>query len=251
MMKMLSEKMWFEFKGKRNDEFGALLTSMPQRQHPVIQGDKIEINGKDGFMFVSKDRYAAVTVKIDFIVPDNSNARAVRRWMSGNGKLRFSDYKDQYYDAYVLTSYIESSPIPRKQGMRCSVTFTCQPFRRSITEDTTDVFTATKSVFNGSGDVEAYPLLECSGSGTSVLTINGNSLNITLDSSKTIYIDCEAKVVYTLSNGLTSFAGSHLSFANGSTWATLKPESDDVSEWNNINWTGSLTLVVHPRWRWF
>lgn len=242
-MKKLNE-FWVEFNGIKSSDIGALMVKMPTRNHPVIQYDQVDIKGRDGKLFVTNGNYGTITTKVDLVVPKNADLPRVLNWLKGRGNLRFSDSPDYYYDAYVATSFARSSPVQRLEGQKMTVTFTCQPFRMAVNEQTINQSTKT---FYGQGDMESMPLVAVTGSGNVDLMINSETILLSgITSSHTIYLDCDAGLAYTINGGSKEFAGQYVTVVND--WFRLKPSG----QWNEIGWSGTINqLIIKPRWRWF
>lgn len=80
---------WFEFNGVKNTEVGALMVSMPTRQHPALRGKKLTIAGRDGYIYQTDGTYGEITVKQDIVVPRIEDYARVMKWLSGYGHLIF------------------------------------------------------------------------------------------------------------------------------------------------------------------
>ena len=240
--------MYMKFNGVRDSDVGARLIAMPTRQVTALRGDKVTIPGRAGFLLATKG-WQEITIKADIAVPDNSNLPAVKAWLRGRGQLIFGDFPTRYYDAVVMTVTPMQSITKRLEGQKMTVTFTCQPFMRAVTED--QVTITSGSVFSGLGDVESEPLVKVEGSGAQTLTINGRSMNLTLTSGTPLFIDNEAGTAYTIQSSEYVFAGDAVEVDDD--WFELRPfySNTDTTNWNNVTLTNGITRVtITPRWRW-
>jgi phage-related protein len=241
---------FFRWKDINSTDMGVYMISRPTRSVAVLNGQKANNLGRDGFTFYDEGGYGAVTIKCDIAIPKALDLDAALAWLSGSGHLVFSDESSFYWDAMVITSYNRTSPFKRLEGQKMTITWTCQPFRY-LNSESLITRTSTGS-FNGQGHVASCPLIRVVGSSTAAnpatLMINGDSMQLILSSNTPLYIDCDAKAAYVLSSGVRIYAGQNVMIAAGSDWYRLNPagQSNTVNTMTNIS-----EIRIQPRWRYF
>lgn len=249
-MRAKLETPWFSFNGVRNTEVGALMVKMPTRQVPAINGSKITISGRDGYLFVSDGTYGAITVKQDIFIPQNKDVRKVLKWLTRSGQLVFSDEPEYYYEAVNITTASMSYSVQRIEGQKVSITFTCQPFKKQLREQPVvgQAYNHNTQEFDGHGDIAARPIVALTGSTTeAILNVNGNEMKVTLNGVP-LYIDCEAKLAYTYNPaGDIVYAGNQIMIEDGD-WFTLNPEGENNTFKAQLGIDG---VTFYPNWRFF
>lgn len=240
---------YFTWKGDTSTSKGVFMISMPTRGAAVLNGQKANNLGRDGFTFYDEGGYGAITIKCDVVVPSNSNLDAALTWLNGSGSLTFSDDPYKHWDAMIITSYNRTSPFKRLEGQKMTITWTAQPFRYLNSES---VITLTQTgTFSGQGHVPSRPLIRVAGSSTSAspasLQIGSDTMQMVLTSGTPLYIDCDAKAAYVIGTGSTRiYAGQNVMIAAGSDWYELQPAGSS----NAVVMADGITEVkIQPRWR--
>jgi phage-related protein len=246
---------YFKWKGATSTSKGVYMISMPTRGAAVLNGQKANNLGRDGFTFYDEGGYGAITIKCDVVIPDNDNLDAALAWLNGSGQLTFSDDPNKHWDAMIITSYNRTSPFKRLEGQKMTVTWTCQPFRYLNTENT--ITLTSTGMFSGQGHVPSRPLIQVSGSSSSASpatlsivdnNLQTNTMQLVLTSGTSLYIDCDAKAAYTMSGGAMIYAGQNVMIAAGSDWFELRPAGTTNN--NSVTMSGGITqVVITPRWR--
>ena len=164
---------WFEFKGVKSSDMGVLLRQMPTRFLPGRNVTRKTAAGRDGSILTGESGLNDVSVRIECSVPDAARLPAVLGWLSGSGSLRFSDEPNLVYDASVEKEFSRVSIIPRCEGQRFTVVWTCAPLRRLHTPAETMIFRENGTEFDALGTYFALPRLAIYGSGAFSVTIAG------------------------------------------------------------------------------
>jgi len=246
----------FRWKGTDSDTMGVYMVSMPTRGVAVLNGQKANNLGRDGFTFYDEGGYGAVTIKCDIVVPDNTKLNAALAWLSGRDHLVFSDESSYYWDAMVMTTFNRSSPAKRLEGQQMTITWTCQPFRYILNEAAEELVFTANSTFQGKGHVPSRPLVKVEGASTAdapaavdFLDSQGqhNIFNLILTQGTPLYIDCEAKAAYTQSGSGKVYAGDKVMIAAGADWWELRTDGNNYVAMAN----GVDQVTVTPRWRFF
>ena len=246
---------YFTWKGSTSTSKGVYMITMPTRGAAVLNGQKANNLGRDGFTFYSEGGYGAVTIKCDVFVPRAQDLDAALAWLNGSGQLIFSDDPNYYWDAMIITSFSRTSPFKRLEGQKMTVTWTAQPFRYLVSEN--QIVKTASGYMTGQGHVPSRPLLKVEGSSSAAspatLSITDSrhqtdEFQLVLASGTPLYLDCDAKAAYTLSGSTKIYAGNRVAIAAGSDWFELAPAGSQ----NNItiSMSGGITKVtVTPRWR--
>lgn len=241
---------FFWWKGVNSTDMGVYMTSRPTRSVAVLNGQKANNLGRDGFTFYDEGGYGAVTIKCDIAIPKASDLDAALAWLSGSGHLIFSDESSFYWDAMVITSFNRTSPFKRLEGQKMTITWTCQPFR--YVQNESMITLSPSGTVTGQGHVASRPLVRVAGSSTAsspaTLTMGSDVMQLILSSNTPLYIDCDAKAAYTLTNSTRIYAGQNVMIAAGSDWYELAPAGGSTI----VAASGGITEVkIQPRWRYF
>lgn len=245
---------FFRWKGVNSTDMGVYMISRPTRSVAVLNGEKANNLGRDGFTFYDKGGYGEVTVDCDIVIPKASDLSAALAWLSGHDHLVFSDESSFYWDAMVITSPSRTSPFKRLEGQEMTITWTCQPFRYVLNE--TQLTFTGNTTFAGQGHVPSRPLVKIEGSSTAnapaavdFVDSQGqhNIFNLILTQGTPLYIDCDAKAAYTLNNGVKVYAGDKVMIAAGADWWELRTDNSNYVAMAN----GVTKVTVTPRWRYF
>ncbi len=129
----------FTFRGKNSEDYGILVESIDRTLLAGRRDTRIAIPQRDGK--TETGVYMAyegiqLSVSCGFLADSKEKrqqkAREIAYWLSGEGKLVFSDEPDKYYQAAVI------SPIQLEALLRIgkfSVVFDCYPFAFGKTVD--------------------------------------------------------------------------------------------------------------------
>lgn len=239
------ENAWFRFRGVKNTEMSVQMISMPTRPHPARKGELIDVPARDGKLFIDEYTYDRILVTLQCIAIDNQNIDQISAWLSGNGDLVFGDEPERAYKAMITKEYSRSNKIPRLRGQEFTLTFDCDPFRYEANPTSPILISSSGTSVNNPGTIESMPLIKIIGSGSGTLMIGGSTMLFDgLSSGKALYVDCDAKIVYTGENTPTSPMILATQHATGE-WITIEPGQQFVS------FTGGISQVtITPRWRW-
>lgn len=222
----------FLFNDIRCLDMGVLAVRRPSIPSPQEDWLEHKIPGRDGVIMDKIKRLAPIDVEIqlNFMTDPDKFAeqfRRVKRWLSGPGKLQFSDDLNWFYKVYrVNCSEIERGS--RRIGTFSAV-FRCDPY---VYSEIGDKYMSASDCLNNTFN-ECHPIYHVTASGSWTLTVNGN----TFTGSGQTFIDTDTMTA-TDGNGNiinTSVVGNYADFylLEGS---------------NTISISGG-TLEVKPRWR--
>ena len=167
---------------------------------PGRAGDMTETEGEN--IFNSYIQTASISVRGAY------NVRNVYKWMRGAGFVTFSGEPDKRQAARIIGAITLNRISRNMDRWAGEVQFYCQPLKEKLIAEADTV--APNGVVKNTGDVDEYPLIELTSTGTSVtVTAGGKSLTISsIESGTVLAIDCAAKnVIMTADSVRTDITG--------------------------------------------
>lgn len=231
---------WFEFAGARNTDKGVRLLSLPVRYHPAERGKLVEVPGRDGYLWAADGAFDNVLTRVQCQTADDADMAVVDAWLRGAGELRFSDDPERFYRARVTKEFSRSAAMNRFVNQTFTVTFDCQPFLYHREVDNIPM-TSSPSTVTNPGTYASAPRLTIEGTGTAVLTIGTQIVEVD-DLGGGIIIDSELVECFDLTE--TQLKNSVVTLMDDA-FPMLAPGA------NIISWTGDgvTKITVTPRWR--
>lgn len=223
------------FNGGRCEDYGIHPVTRPDI--PVTQRDieLLTIPGKSGILTKDNKRYGPIEIPVEFNFSTgqeewNLAFRNAKRWLSGSGKLEFSDDPDYFYKVFH-TGISDSEREMRRIG-RFKANFTCDPF--SYLKDGRREYDISEVLHNPYSI--AHPVYRITGEGVCYLTVNNKSMRANVGQNLTI--DTDRMIAFredgTISN--TAVSGDY---------EDLYLQEGD----NQISITSGFDLKVIPNWR--
>ena len=231
---------WFEFAGARNTDKGVRLLSLPVRYHPAERGELVQVPGRDGYLWASDGAFDNVLTRVQCQTTDDADMATVSAWLRGAGELRFSDDPERFYRARVTKEFSRSAAMNRFVNQTFTVTFDCQPFLYHREVDDIPL-TSSPSTVTNPGTYASAPRLTIEGTGTAVLTIGTQIVEVD-DIGGGVIIDSELGECFDLTE--TQLKNSVVTLMDDA-FPTLAPGA------NIISWTGDgvTKITITPRWR--
>ena len=190
MLKHLEKLYDIEYNGHTGRFYGILLADYPQFSGGSKNYDTTAVQGRLG-QLVGLDNYVEnLTVECTFSVIGNvlmQRIRELKRWLSGTGELRFSDYPETFFKVWKI-DYKNIDRQLRHFG-QLTVRFVCTPFW--YLENGKQPISG--SILFNEADT-ARPVYKILGNGTCTLTVNGKSMTATVGQNLTI--DTEKMLAY-------------------------------------------------------
>ena len=234
------ESVWFEFAGACNTDKGVRLLSLPVRYHPAERGKLVEVPGRDGYLWAADGAFDNVLTRVQCQTTDDADMAVVDAWLRGAGELRFSDDPERFYRARVVKEFSRSAAMNRFVNQAFTVTFDCQPFlyHRGVEDITLD---GNPDTVTNPGTYKSAPRLTIEGTGTAVLTIGTQILEVT-DLAGGVIVDAELCECFDLTE--TALRNDRVTLMDDN-FPALHPGA------NIISWTGTgvTKITVTPRWR--
>lgn len=223
------------YNGKNSWEMRTPVKWRPSIPAPELDQDVIIIPGRDGALMSSVKRYEPIEIEVEFNFLDDPDRwaevfRECKKWLSGSGILEQSD--DREYFFRVLKAEITDTERTSQRLGNFTATFLCDPYMyRKDGRVAYDVETVQNNLY----DV-CHPVYCVSGTGTATLTVNGNTMSVTVDGKA--YIDTDLMIAYDENNAniSTAVAGDYSGFY-------LQQGT------NTIAITPGFGLTVIPNWR--
>lgn len=237
--------MHITYNGVTNTEVGAELVDIDIPSRAGQQAETLTIPGRVSPLlriYPQRDAYS-ITVTLRILYKEDLST--VYNWLSGSGKLVFSDTPDRYYNVSACAG-ISSKRIGAANTIReVKIKLTCAPFAYAIANDPVEL-TSSPAQIQTIGTMYSEPIIELTGTGDVTLTVNGVTLEIK-DVSGTVFIDVHTCQVYKLEYGAKT---SILSSTTG--WIEQMVLVPDTEAVNIISWAGNVTAIKitkNERWQ--
>lgn len=208
---------------------------MVNKLPPIIKAQKniqkIEIEGRDGFLTQDNGTYKGTIKPVECTIMDLDNLDFICSWLDGSADVIFSNEPERIYKATII-SQIPFDKIAATFH-NFLIQFECQPHKYAIS-DSIITLTIPETIYNG-GSVNSKPVIKVYGTGSINLIINSNVINLTNVSGyvtiNSDLMDCYKDTL--LKNNDMNGEFPQLIVGN-----------------NTINWTGIVTKVeILPSWR--
>ena len=179
------------YNNKTPEDVGAMLANKPVLTPSEIRRTITDIPSH-GDLY-EYDMYRG-TASFNILIHMKSNEwlkdiRAVRQWLAGSGILEFSETEDAYYE--VLQVAITEEPRMSEEYGRVNAVFSVYPYEFLKSGD--EVAELTDDILVNKADM-SKPLYHISGSGSGILTVNGNAMSFT--ATDELYIDTRRMYSY-------------------------------------------------------
>lgn len=228
---------WMSFNEKKNIDFDVQVVQRPNIPAPSRKVSYIKIPGRDGSLTETDNTYENITfsVKLNYLTPRSGHfmnqARAVKNWLTGSGKLKFSDDNEVFYKVKDVKIDNNIERILRRAGVFQAL-FTCDPF--TYLESGASELSIEECKLNPY--YVSMPIYHITGTGYCTLTVNDESSVINVTDN--LIIDTDLMIMYTESgvirNNSAQFPYENFRFQNG---------------FNEISVSEGFDLKIQPNWR--
>ena len=221
---------YFIFKNISSEDY-LMVNKLP----PILKAqkniEKIEIEGRDGFLTIDKNSYKGIPKPIECTIMDLEQLDFICNWLDGTGEVIFSNEPDKIYKATIINQ-IEFKKIAWVFHSLL-IQFDCQPHKYSITNEIITLKSAG-TLYNSGGTI-SKPIIVIYGTGNITLMINSQTIKLTnIDGYVTInsdLMDCYKDTLLKNNNMDGDFPVL------------------EIGE-NHISWSGTVTRVeITPNWR--
>lgn len=234
-------KNWFSFGGRSSFEFGIKMVSVPQIPTPKVKGTAVNLDSRHGDHWHTDGKYETISIKITFDYSDRSmnTDRQIRQWLRGSGRLAFSRLPDLEWDARIVD---EISVAYSAGRWRAVAAFVLQPLAHVILDQKALDYTESPMYIFNAYNVESYPRITLRGTGSFVLTLGDQSLQV-LSLTDGIIIDSERQDAFSLDE--TTLMNTHVS---GELFVIPPGRSSFTCAASNE--TSKLaSITIEPNWR--
>ena len=231
---------YFTFNGKSSLDFGLRVTNDYKIVSTGNDINTVTVAGRDGDLLISNNRLKSVSIELPCTIKSNKSLQAlstdISNWLNVEGykDMTFSWDNDYIYRVAFIETF-EIASIMRQFGT-IKLNFLAQPvkyFKDSMQRQNL----SNGLALNGKGNVKAKPIIKLTGSGETVLTINGRKTKLK-DVQGNIVLDMQSKQVYS---------------GNLSAWNKVVCSPEFVMPFldpgrNLISWTGNFAVELTPFW---
>lgn len=223
------------FNRKSGREFGVIAVRRPSVPAPEMRVTETEIPGMDGTLTELDGTYGNIVIPVEFnfLVPSDKwmdAYRKAKRWLTGSGELILGDDQEYYYNA-LFCKIMSTERTSRRLG-NFEAEFTCFPYAFLVSGK--NEYSAAEVEYNPY--MLSHPIYKITGSGSCDLTVNGNTMDITVNQD--ITIDTDRMIAY------------NSEMTNQSTLISGYYEDLYLQEGQNeISITSGFNLTVIPNWR--
>lgn len=214
-----------------SDEKNIKIITLPPITSVDKRIEKITIPGRNGYLTQSDGAYEGEIKEVSYDFK-GANIDDLKKWLTGYGKVRFSNEPDRYYKARIINKIsLEQIVELLHTGL---IQFDCQPFGYLLVGDEIIELTKPEVIYNP-GTIYSEPYIKIYGNGDITLKVNDNSL-IIKEVNEYVEIDTELDEIY---KGTTSWE-------NNASGDTPIFSGEDIS----IDWIGNVTKIeIIPHWR--
>lgn len=221
----------FIWKDIHSNEMGLKILKLPSISTSTIRDEKIEIQGRHGYLTITDNTFEGDIKIVEYDV-FKYELDVLKKWLTGYGKVIFSNESDRYYKARIINKISLDQVLPYIHGG--IVEFDCQPFGYLLEGEEMITINSPVTIYN-LGNYDSEPYLKVYGSGNVTLIINDESIQIK-NLEEYIEIDSEIDCFY---KGNVSLEDK----VNGDVPKFIEGN-------NQIKWIGNIDRIeVIPRWR--
>ncbi len=221
----------FIWNDKHSNEKNIKVITLPPITSVDERVEKITVPGRNGYLIKSDNSYEGDVKEVTFDF-NGVDVDALKKWLLGSGRVRFSNEPDRYYKARIINKVsLEQVVGLLHTGL---IQFDCQPFGYLLVGDEIIELTKPEIIYNP-GTIYSEPYIKIYGNGDITLKINENSL-IIKEVNEYVEIDTELDEIYK----------GTISWENHTSGDTPIFEGEDIS----IDWTGNVIKIeIIPHWR--
>ncbi|MDO5558132.1 MAG: phage tail family protein [Oscillospiraceae bacterium] len=187
------------------------ILNMPLASKAEQKSDILYIPGRPEPIIDLKESFNPVSYVVEMEIKTGTNIRNILSWLSGSGKLIFSDEPDKYYNAY--SNSVVSTSRTNNKYYSMSVKFLCQPFAYAIDNDPIEI-TTNNYALEVRGSYYSEPIYKIFGSGNITLKVNNTDKPLKLyDIDSYVTVDtsllvCHKDKVFVKNSGFLPYLGA-------------------------------------------
>ncbi len=234
----------FTWKGAAASSKGICVTALPPLQAAARRDEAHNVPHRSGKLHIQDGSLDEVIKPVQCYLPYEQGAtvsalRDIMDWLSGSGRVSFSDDPNREYEARIISEVAYSQWVTGYADREFTVYFECAPWAYHTQGIGNITVTTSGGQITNPGKAASAPLLAVTGSGSAALMVGGEIISLSgLDG--TLYIDCEYEEAYSEENSLRVSRNDRMS----GEFPKIPPGISLVS------WSGGISqVVVTPRWR--
>ena len=192
---------------------------------------KIEIEGRDGFLTQDNKAYKGTIKTAECTIMDLKHIDFICSWLSGSSDVIFSNEPSKKYKATIINQ-IEFSKVAA-EFRSLIIQFECQPFKHNLYDEFITLILPGMIINPG---YYSQPILTIYGTGNVEIVVNGEAVTLN-NIVEYVTVNSELLDAYKLTALKNNdMIGNFPIFQSGE---------------NSINWTGNVTKIgIMPNWRW-
>lgn len=235
-------EMSFTWNGKSSDDFGIVVTRLPDVTSAGQRGTAQTVTGRDGTLFISDEALDEMVLLVECYLPYEQGVEVasmdeIRAWLRGFAWFTQSDVPGRKFYARITDSIAFQPLVVGFEDRVFGITLYADPYQYVSPEAADTVFTAAGTIVNP-GTAPSLPRIRIDGSGDFTVTVGGCLMDFE-GISGGIIVDSELE-------DCLSLDGAQLL----NTKVTLEDFPRLAVGGNTITWTGGVTKVtITPRWR--
>lgn len=177
----------FTFKNISSDTLGIIVKELNLVPKSARNIESISIDGRNGSLHIDNKNYLSKSYTIPCVLLNTDHLDDILSLFNGSGKLTLSKYPGRYFNATIKNQIDFKTYLTVLNEF--PLQFELDPISYS-NDLTTETITENSSITVG-GDVEVFPIITITGTGT--LTVNGYPMEI---SETGITVDCDLMQCY-------------------------------------------------------
>lgn len=236
---------WIMWNGVSSEEMGLVVERMPYISRAKLRTQEFVVPGRSGVLHAWDGSHEMITLKILLNLMQSQHAGEINAWLSGRGTLITSDEPTRCWKGIIAQEVAWTRYRPYGHAYdSISVMIDADPYMYEASPSHTVLVEADS--IEGDGTLPAAPLIAVSGEGEGALSVGGTTVSFTgLTAGTPLYLDCDAKIAYTLSDGEPESANALVEIVDNE-WPALACTGSTA-----VSWTGGVTGIdVQHNWRW-
>lgn len=235
-------EMSFTWNGKSSDDFGIVVTRLPDITSAAQRGSAQTVTGRDGTLFISDGALDEMALLVECYLPYEQGVTVasmddIRAWLRGFAWYTQSDVPGRRFYARITDAIAFQPLVVGFEDRVFGITLYADPYHYVSPEAADVLFTAAGMITNPC-TAPSRPRIKIEGSGDFTVTV-GSCLMDFEGISGGIIVDSELE-------DCLSLDGAQLL----NTSVTLEDFPQLAVGGNAVNWTGSVTkITITPRWR--
>lgn len=227
---------WFMWNNIDSRDMGLWVSALPPIVRAKERTDEIKVPGKAGSltMLEGQNVHDSYLKNCVVTVPRTADFAALLAWLSGEGKVIFSNEENRVYNARIAGE-VSFDRISNTLA-QATIPFFVHPHKAAYPAPGAVTISGTEGTIYNPGDIASLPIIKVDCTGSVEITI-GDYIMAFSGLTEPIIVDCAAEIITTEDGEI--WTGNY----SGEYWHLEKGV-------NNITMSASCTLTITPEWRW-